>query len=368
MYQKKKKPSHEYISLDTFQLLHHHLSLLGFTLLRSTMATPRFLHLSRRLTAVTTTAKSSLSTVAAPAPQFSLLRALSAVRLPITAVLPSSSPRMFSTQIVTPLLDLWHPPCPEEKYLPDGCDFEHWLIVFYPPPEYWSRDQIIDFYVKTLAQVVGSEEEARKRIYSVSTKHYFAFGALMDEETSAKFKEIEKVEWVLPDSYFDDKTKDYGGEPFINGQAVPYDPKYHAEWVRNNQRELAKSKSEEHSVTANEPGGSPNSAVDGQNPGNADCQQNVPPNNAGVQQIMSLNNAGHGQNIPPNNMNDNVYGNNTGPNYQAGEEMPNHAPNGGYQGRNVPVRDLPYRLYIKGESKNLVYIKGASFRLLSWDP
>ncbi|KAL6967927.1 Multiple organellar RNA editing factor 8, chloroplastic/mitochondrial [Sarracenia purpurea var. burkii] len=24
------------------------------------------------------------------------------------------------------------------------------------------------------------------------------------------------------------------GEPFINGQAVPYDPKYHEEWVRNN--------------------------------------------------------------------------------------------------------------------------------------
>ncbi|KAK4344055.1 hypothetical protein RND71_037149 [Anisodus tanguticus] len=26
------------------------------------------------------------------------------------------------------------------------------------------------------------------------------------------------------------------GEPFINGQAVPYDPKYHEEWVRNNAR------------------------------------------------------------------------------------------------------------------------------------
>ena len=24
------------------------------------------------------------------------------------------------------------------------------------------------------------------------------------------------------------------GEPFIDGQAVPYDPKYHEEWVRNN--------------------------------------------------------------------------------------------------------------------------------------
>nr|CAB3453905.1 unnamed protein product [Digitaria exilis] len=27
------------------------------------------------------------------------------------------------------------------------------------------------------------------------------------------------------------------GEPFINGKAVPYDPKYHKEWVRNNDRD-----------------------------------------------------------------------------------------------------------------------------------
>ncbi|CAB4307763.1 unnamed protein product [Prunus armeniaca] len=26
------------------------------------------------------------------------------------------------------------------------------------------------------------------------------------------------------------------GEPFINGEAVPYDPKYHEEWIRNNSR------------------------------------------------------------------------------------------------------------------------------------
>ncbi|KAG6424467.1 hypothetical protein SASPL_114885 [Salvia splendens] len=41
---------------------------------------------------------------------------------------------------------------------------------------------------------------------------------------------LPKVRWVLPDSYLDVKNKDYGGEPFINGLAVPYDPKYHEEW------------------------------------------------------------------------------------------------------------------------------------------
>ncbi|KAH9308107.1 hypothetical protein KI387_036018, partial [Taxus chinensis] len=80
------------------------------------------------------------------------------------------------------------------------------------------------------------EEEARMKIYSVSTKHYFAFGCLVSEELSYKLKPLPNVRWVLPDSYLDPRTKSYGGEPFINGQAVPYDPKYHEEWVRNNAR------------------------------------------------------------------------------------------------------------------------------------
>lgn len=37
---------------------------------------------------------------------------------------------------------------------------------------------------------VDSEEEARMKIYSVSTRHYFAFGALVSEELSYKLKGI----------------------------------------------------------------------------------------------------------------------------------------------------------------------------------
>nr|AAU44407.1 hypothetical protein AT1G53260 [Arabidopsis thaliana] len=72
------------------------------------------------------------------------------------------------------------------------------------------------------------------KFYSVSHKCYFAFGALVSEDLSHKIKELPKVKWVLPDSYLDGKNKDYGGEPFIDGKAVPYDPKYHEEWIRNN--------------------------------------------------------------------------------------------------------------------------------------
>ncbi|MQL70296.1 hypothetical protein Taro_002613 [Colocasia esculenta] len=78
------------------------------------------------------------------------------------------------------------------------------------PEEGKTRDEIIDSYNKTLAQVVGSEEEARIKIYSMSTRHYFAFGALVSEELSYKIKELPRVRWVLPDSYMDVKNKDYG--------------------------------------------------------------------------------------------------------------------------------------------------------------
>jgi len=130
----------------------------------------------------------------------------------------------------------WSNRPPKETILLDGCDYEHWLIVMEPPEGNPTRDEIIDRYIKTLAQIVGSEEEARMKIYSVSTKHYFAFGCLVSEELSYKIKPLPNVRWVLPDSYLDPRTKDYGGEPFINGQAVPYDPKYHEDWVRNNAR------------------------------------------------------------------------------------------------------------------------------------
>ncbi|XP_066326708.1 multiple organellar RNA editing factor 8, chloroplastic/mitochondrial-like isoform X2 [Miscanthus floridulus] len=125
---------------------------------------------------------------------------------------PGSRVRCFATQPATSSLQdsspNWSKRPPKETILLDGCDFEHWLVVMYPPPGDTSnpditRDEIIDSYIKTLAQVVGSDEEARKKIYSVSTRHYFAFGALVAEELSDRLKELPKVRWVIPDSYSD---------------------------------------------------------------------------------------------------------------------------------------------------------------------
>ncbi|KAF2287335.1 hypothetical protein GH714_039661 [Hevea brasiliensis] len=184
---------------------------------------------------------------------------------------PALATRSFSTRTTTSSLNdpspNWSNRPPKETILLDGCDFEHWLVVMEKPEGDPTRDEIIDSYIKTLAMVVGSEEEARKKIYSVSTRCYYAFGALVSEELSYEIKKLPRVRWVLPDSYLDVKNKDYGtwkgkgcgtlwtmlydsylsdsinvvtkiwkGEPFIDGKAVPYDPKYHEEWMRNNAR------------------------------------------------------------------------------------------------------------------------------------
>ncbi|CAL1385104.1 unnamed protein product [Linum trigynum] len=100
--------------------------------------------------------------------------------------------------------------------LPIGFDSEHWLVVMEEPEGNPRRNTIINDYIKTLAQVVGSEEEARMKIYSVSTRQNFAFGALVSEELSYKLRELPRVRWVLPGSYLDLRNKDYGGETFTN--------------------------------------------------------------------------------------------------------------------------------------------------------
>ncbi|XP_038906658.1 multiple organellar RNA editing factor 3, mitochondrial [Benincasa hispida] len=116
----------------------------------------------------------------------------------------------------------WSNRPPKETILLDGCDYEHWLIVMeFPTDPKPSEEEMVNSYVKILAAVVGSEEEAKKKIYSVSTTTYTGFGALISEELSYKVKELPGVLWVLPDSYLDVPNKDYGGDLFIDGKVIP---------------------------------------------------------------------------------------------------------------------------------------------------
>ncbi|KAK1592158.1 hypothetical protein Q3G72_020384 [Acer saccharum] len=120
----------------------------------------------------------------------------------------------------------WSNRPPKETILLDGCDYEHWLIVMeFPNEPKPSEQDMVDAYVKTLAAIVGSEEEAKKKIYSVCTTTYTGFGALITEELSFKVKELPGVLWVLPDSYLDVPNKDYGGDLFVDGKVI-HRPQY----------------------------------------------------------------------------------------------------------------------------------------------
>ncbi|KAL4272842.1 hypothetical protein GQ457_13G003980 [Hibiscus cannabinus] len=274
-------------------------------------------------------AASSTKTVITPSPppSLSFLRRLRAPPFYSPLLRDSLSPsvKSFSTRAARSSLNDPNPNYsnrpPKETILLDGCDFEHWLVVMEAPKDDATRDDIIDNYIKTLAQVVGSEDEARMKIYSVSTRHYYAFGALVSEELSYKIKEIPGVRWVLPDSYLDVKNKDYGGEPFINGQAVPYDPKYHEEWVRNNARANERNRRNDRprndrprnydrSRDGRRENMQPNREMPPPNQGTHNAAGGMPPNNM---RGMPPNNMG---NVPPNQgWSGNAHNFQNGPNY-----------------------------------------------------
>ncbi|GAB4842641.1 hypothetical protein Ancab_012614 [Ancistrocladus abbreviatus] len=115
----------------------------------------------------------------------------------------------------------------------DGCDYEHWLVVMETPLGYPSREEIVHGYVSALAAVLGSEEAAKNSIYSVSTKYYYAFGCKVQENLAHKIRCLPNVRWVLADSYLNLGEDDYGGEPVIDGNVVPYSDEYHADWLQD---------------------------------------------------------------------------------------------------------------------------------------
>ncbi|XP_059292752.1 multiple organellar RNA editing factor 1, mitochondrial-like [Lycium ferocissimum] len=107
----------------------------------------------------------------------------------------------------------------------EGCDYEHWLIVIdFPKDTQLTREQMIDTYIQTAAKVFGSVEEAKKKIYALSTTTYRGFQVLCSEETSKKFEGLPGVVFVLPDSYIDPVNKEYGGDKYNNGEIIERPP------------------------------------------------------------------------------------------------------------------------------------------------
>ncbi|KAL5698366.1 Multiple organellar RNA editing factor 7 [Ranunculus cassubicifolius] len=115
--------------------------------------------------------------------------------------------------------------------LTKGCDYQHWFILMDSPQGYPNRDEIINTYINTLALGLGSVEEARRSVYSVSTKYYYGFGCRISDQLAQKMQSLPNVKWVLPDSYISGVENDYGGEPYVDGKVAPYEEKYHADWL-----------------------------------------------------------------------------------------------------------------------------------------
>ncbi|CAA0814599.1 Multiple organellar RNA editing factor 7-mitochondrial [Striga hermonthica] len=138
---------------------------------------------------------------------------------------------------------------PRVDSLIDGCDYKHWLVVMQPPENYPQREELVQQYVSTLALALGSEKAAMESIYSVSTKYYYSFSCQVDENVTHKIKSLPRVKWVLPDSYLSSKENGYGGEPCADGKVVPYDEKYHADWLCDNYGEDNTKKSRSRKFT-----------------------------------------------------------------------------------------------------------------------
>ncbi|KAB1996633.1 hypothetical protein ES319_D13G244600v1 [Gossypium barbadense] len=105
----------------------------------------------------------------------------------------------------------------------DGHNYEHWLIILeFPERPKPLEEEMIDTYVKTLASVVGSEEEAKKRIYSVCTTRYTGFRAFFSEDLVEELgvsTELPRVRWVLP-VWCWSRDHYYAGDLFVDGKVL----------------------------------------------------------------------------------------------------------------------------------------------------
>ncbi|KAL2477603.1 Multiple organellar RNA editing factor 1 [Forsythia ovata] len=149
------------------------------------------------------------------------------------------SRRPFTSTIPLSLSSRGRPFDPEtdeigpDTILFEGCDYNHWLITIdFPKDPQPTREEMLEFYVNTAAQVFGSVEEAKKKIYALSTTTYQGFQVECTEETSEKFKNLPGVVFVLPDSYIDPVNKEYGGDKYVNGEIFPRPPPI--QYVRHN--------------------------------------------------------------------------------------------------------------------------------------
>ncbi|XP_058190270.1 multiple organellar RNA editing factor 1, mitochondrial isoform X1 [Rhododendron vialii] len=145
--------------------------------------------------------------------------------LPFQSRLFRSSTALLSSSRFRPNNNKYDDDIGPDTVLFEGCDYNHWLITMdFPKDPAPTREEMIETYLQTLAKVVGSYEEAKKKMYAFSTTTYQGFQCLVTEEMSEKFRGLPGVVFILPDSYIDPVNKEYGGDKYENGVITPRPP------------------------------------------------------------------------------------------------------------------------------------------------
>ncbi|XP_050281846.1 organelle RRM domain-containing protein 1, chloroplastic-like isoform X3 [Quercus robur] len=89
-------------------------------------------------------------------------------------------------------------------------DNHHWMVLMEAPPHgVNSKPQVIEYYVKTLERVLGSEKDAQMCIYDASWDTHFGFCCDIDEEISRELAGLPGILSVRPDPDYSSVKKDY---------------------------------------------------------------------------------------------------------------------------------------------------------------
>ncbi|KAL6289308.1 hypothetical protein ACE6H2_006818 [Prunus campanulata] len=89
-------------------------------------------------------------------------------------------------------------------------DNRHWIVLMEAPPQgVHSKQEVIEYYVKTLQSVLGNEKDAQMCIYDASWDTHFGFCCDIEEETSHKLACLPGVLSVKPDPDYSSAKKDY---------------------------------------------------------------------------------------------------------------------------------------------------------------